>query len=72
MNIVQPIRDLEKIEEIKSILLKKNYRDYFMFVFGINTGLRISDILSLKVRDVKDKSHIIIKEKKTKKINAFL
>lgn len=42
-----------------------------MFVFGINTGLRISDILSLKVRDVKDKSHIIIKEKKTKKNKRF-
>ena len=38
-----------------------------LFVIGINTGLRISDLLNLKVDDVKDKEHIVIREKKTGK-----
>jgi len=72
MNKVEPIRDTEKIEEMKKILKQKNYRDYLLFVIGINTGFRISDILNLKVRDVKDKRHIKIKEKKTGKVKKAL
>ncbi|MDY0257302.1 MAG: site-specific integrase [Gudongella oleilytica] len=64
---VQPIRDKEMIEKMKNELLKRGYRDYMLFVIGINTGLRISDILKLKVSDVKDRSHIILNEKKTGK-----
>ena len=52
MNEVQPIRDKEIIAKFKNKLLKKSYRDYMLFVFGINTGLRISDILPLRKRDV--------------------
>ena len=44
MNEVQPIRDKEIITKKKNKLLKKSYRDYMLFVTGINTGLRISDI----------------------------
>lgn len=72
MKIVQPIRDREKIEEIKIVLREKSYRNYFLFVFGINSGLRISDILPLKVSDVKDKDHLILTEKKTGKFKRFL
>lgn len=72
MELVQPIRDKKLIEAFKNELLKSGYRNYLMFVIGINTGLRISDILPLKVKDVKDKSHIIIKEKKTGKNKRFL
>ncbi|WP_017187839.1 site-specific integrase [Alkalibacillus haloalkaliphilus] len=71
MNEVQPIRDPEMIEKMKSILLKQSYRDWFMFVMGINTGLRISDLLSLKVEDVKNKTHITIQEQKTGKMKRF-
>lgn len=56
MNKVEPIRDKNKIKEIKNILKKKSERNYMLFVLGINTGLRIGDLLSLKVEDVKDKS----------------
>ncbi|RBP59301.1 phage integrase family protein [Alkalibaculum bacchi] len=66
MNFVQPIRNPEKIEEMKIILIKNNYRDYFLFYFGINTGLRISDIIDLKVKDVLGRDHITLIEKKTK------
>ena len=72
MNKVEPIRDKNKIKEIKSILKKKSYRNYMIFVLGINTGLRIGDLLSLKVEDIKNKSHIIIKEQKTSKNKQFL
>ncbi|MCK8828139.1 site-specific integrase [Natroniella acetigena] len=72
MNKVSPIRDKSKIKEMKAELLKRSYRDYLLFVVGINTGLRISDILKLKVEDVKDKTHIEIKEKKTEKEKKFL
>ena len=71
MKFVQPIRDVKKIEEMKIILEKQCFRNYFLFLFGINTGLRISDILKLKVVDVKDKTHIIIKEEKTDKLKRF-
>jgi integrase len=66
MNFVQPIRDLEKVEKIKRYLKEKNERDYILFILGISTGLRISDILSLKKEDLL-KSHIDIKETKTQK-----
>lgn len=72
MKTVQPIRDKEKIEEMKKALRKRSYKNYFLFVLGINTGLRISDLLNLKVDDVKKKSHIIIEEKKTGKPKRFL
>lgn len=72
MNVVQPIRDMTKIEEIKSILKRNNYRDYFLFNFGINTGLRISDIINLRVKDVKEQDYIVLIEKKTKKTKRFL
>ena len=41
MEIVQPIRDKEKIEDMKRELLKSGYKNFLMFVIGINTGLRI-------------------------------
>ena len=76
MKIVQPIRDKNKIQEMKIELRKKGTRDYLLFVTGINTGLRISDIIKLKVADVVNengtvKSHICIVEKKTGKRKRF-
>jgi len=71
MQFVQPIRDKNLIDKVKNILLKNGSRDLLLFVAGINTGLRISDLLQLKVSDVKDKSHLEIKEKKTGKNRRF-
>ena len=70
MNIVQPIKKIEDIQKIKKYLAKKT-RDVLLFSFGINTGLRISDILSLDVGDVKDRDYIEIREKKTNKYKKF-
>lgn len=72
MDFVQPIREREKIQEMKDTLLEGGFRNYMLFNIGINTGLRVSDILNLKVSDVRDKTHIQIKEKKTGKSKRFL
>lgn len=69
--MVQPIRDKQQIEKMKAELKKTGTRDYMLFFIGINTGLRIGDILELKVQDVKDKSHISIVEQKTGKNKRF-
>ncbi|GAB6990870.1 site-specific integrase [Paenibacillus pini] len=66
MNFVQPIRDSEVLQDIKDFLEYTNYRNLIMFLIGICTGLRISDILRLRIRDVSG-SHISIREKKTGK-----
>lgn len=67
MTTVQPIKDKEKIEQFKNEAMKQSYRDYMIALFGFNTGLRIGDIIDLRVRDVKDKSHISLVEQKTSK-----
>ena len=72
MNFVQPIRDIEIIEKVKNELLKSGYRDYLLFIMGINTGLRISDLLKIRVEDVRNKTHLIITEQKTDKQKRFL
>lgn len=76
MNFVQPIRSKEKLEQMKEELKKRGTRDYLLFYTGINTGLRVSDIIKLNYDDVRDsygnmKSHITITEKKTSKIKKF-
>ncbi|MFE1631297.1 site-specific integrase [Brevibacillus reuszeri] len=71
MNFVEPIRDKEKLNELKQLLRENSARDGFLLTFGINTGLRISDILPLKVGDVRGKTHLVITEKKTGKPKRF-
>lgn len=76
MNFVQPIRDKNKLEEMKEQLKKNGTRDFMMFYTGINTGLRISDLVKLNRDDVRNKdgsmkTHITIIEKKTKKLKNF-
>lgn len=66
MNFVQPIRDPEMIFFIKRHLKEQSERNYMLFVTGINSGLRISDILQLKVSDAK-RSYFNITEIKTGK-----
>lgn len=67
MQTVQPIKHKEKIESMKKMLRASSLRNELLFVLGIHTGLRISDLLALKVRDVLTEHHIEVREKKTKK-----
>ena len=71
MKFVEPIRKMSDIEKIKK-KLSYHPRDLLLFDIGINTGLRISDILKLKVKDVKNKKHLTLIETKTKKIKKIL
>ena len=67
---VEPIRKKTEIKRIRE-LLSKNPSHLCLFNLGIATGFRISDILQITVKMVKDLQiggEISIKEKKTGKI----
>ena len=70
-NLVEPIKSKKDIEAVEKYLEKHSKRNHLIFVFGINTGLRVSDILNLNIEDVKGKTHVEIKEKKTGKYKRF-
>ena len=67
MKAVDPIKDIEQVEAILEYLNKKNQRDYIMFYMGISVGLRIYDLLDLRVRDVRNKKFLTAYEQKTGK-----
>ena len=81
MKITQPIRDIVELKKIKKYYreVKPNKRNSLLVVCGLNTALRISDILKLRWKDVYNenllsfKSHIDVKEQKTgKKTTVFI
>ena len=50
MNFVEPIRDRKKIAQIKNLLRGQGrIRDLLLFTVGVNTALRISDLLRLQI-----------------------
>ena len=66
---VEPITKLKDIAKIKE-MLADSPRNYALFILGINTCLRASDLLRLKagqMRGLKPMGEIEIKEKKTGK-----
>ena len=76
--VTSPIRRKKDIEKLKAYYVEnERYRDYVLFVLGINTALRISDLLRLKWKDVYDFSHGVyrrhleIVEQKTQKRNII-
>mgnify|MGYP000641513062 FL=1 len=77
MKTVEPIRDNKTIKNMRAILKSQSTRNELLFILGINVGLRISDILKLKVRDLTKsntkapKDYVIITEIKTRKIKKF-
>lgn len=69
---VQPIRTLEKLNDMKWSLKRHcSERDYILFLLGINTGLRVSDLLNLKISEIKGKKKLNVKEGKTKKARTI-
>ena len=71
---VEPIR---RIEDIKSIskLLSDSPRNHLLFTLGINNGLRVGDLLKLKVkavRNLKIGDTLKITESKTGKDNILV
>jgi integrase len=74
MGTTQPIRKPEEIEQLKEYFLRKGeVRNYALITMGINTALRISDLLELKWKDVWNFSgncfrrHMTLWEQKTGK-----
>lgn len=75
MSAADPIRDSEKLQDFKNYYLsgKINIRNYTLCIMGLNTALRISDLLQLKWKHVYDFScgvffsHICLNEQKTGK-----
>lgn len=75
MSTTQPIRNLAQIQELKDYYYhdKPNMRNYALICLGINSALRISDLLALKWKDVYQFSekhfltHLTITERKTGK-----
>lgn len=79
MSAAEPIRNSEKLQDFKNYYLSKktNARNYTLFVIGLNTALRISDLLQLKWKNVYDFSgktcfpHVCVTEQKTGKPNQI-
>ena len=79
MSTTQPIRNMDKLRQFKEYFryVKPNARNYMLIIIGLNTALRISDILHLTYGDIFDfnekkwKTHIRIKEQKTGKTNQI-
>ena len=69
---VEPIRTVHAINKLKS-LLESNPRNYCLFVLGINTAFRASELLSIRVGQVKYLSpgdRLEVKQPKTKKYRS--
>lgn len=79
MSTSQPIKNREDIRKLEDYFQKKNqYRNYLLIVMGLNTALRISDLLKLKWEDVYHEEkkefyrHIHLEEQKTGKRTTIL
>ena len=77
MSQTKPIKNISEMKAFRDYYLLENYnlRNYVLIVFGLNTALRISDLLTVCWADVFDfkkesfKKHLEIRESKTGKRN---
>ena len=75
MSSTQPIKSVKQLEQFKKYYqeVSPDSRNYALIILGLNTSLRISDILRLHIADVWDfrqhcfNRHIEIAERKTGK-----
>ena len=67
MNIVSPIRSMDTVREVKRQAQLMGRQQYLMVLLGLNTGLRISDILQITVGDIQERGYIVRREIKTGK-----
>lgn len=79
MNTAQPIRKQEDLENLKRYYreIRPNARNQLLVILGLNTALRVSDLLSLQWQDVylfewgKYREHICLVEQKTGKKSSI-
>ena len=80
MSKTQPIKDEEMLKKFRNYYrdIEPNPRNYALIVFGLNSALRISDILGLCWNDVysdqnhRYREHIAVWEQKTGKENILI
>lgn len=70
--IVEPIKDRKKIEALLTYLKGQSDRDWLLAKFQLNTGLRISDVVKVRVEDLLTpamnfRDYFVLHEKKTNK-----
>ena len=69
---VEPVRTVQAITKIK-VLLEPNPRNYCLFVLGINTAFRASELLSIRIGQVRYLNagdRLEVKQPKTKKYRS--
>lgn len=79
MSTTQPIRNAEQLKLFKDYYhyVKPDFRNYLLIIVGLNSALRISDILYLTYGDIyrfdkkEWKSHLTVREQKTGKTNQI-
>lgn len=77
MSTTQPIRNKQALQNYKTYYrdTKPNLRNYTLIIVGLNTALRINDILHLTCdmvyREDAVLTHIVVKEQKTGKENRI-
>jgi integrase len=65
---VQPLKTMEEVQDMIYMLDRFcGKRDRLLFLFGINTGLRVSDLVKIQIEEVIGKDHFIVTQKKTGK-----
>jgi len=67
MNTVEPLRGKNIISDFAAVMRSYSERDYVLFMTGLYLGRRISDILKLRVRDVKGRDYVYFREAKKNK-----
>lgn len=75
MRVVEPIRDDEVVRQLEELLASlkdpRGQRMYLLFMSGIYLGLRIGDLLRLRVCDLRGKDVLVLREQKTRKNNQL-
>ena len=59
MSVVKAISSLEMIEKFKLNLRGKNERNYLIFRLGINIGVDLSELLSLRIENFENEGRVI-------------
>jgi len=68
---VNPIREPEKVTAIKEAMIQDGkLRLAFLFILGVNTGFRVSDLVRVKYEDIRNKEELRLKEQKTGKYRS--
>lgn len=68
---IKPITDREMLQQVKIEAQKMGQQPYMLILIGLNTGLRISDILPLRVGDFRNSDRLMIFERKTGKFSEI-